>query len=123
MRTSSFSLYQGPGRIAISRSVPLHTSKGYRVYRALAPDRNMLRMAYEPYLERYRAFLHGLDPAATWDELHRLAGGAEPVLLCWERLHEPGEWCHRRMVADWFRETLGVDVPELRGQVRRELFP
>ena len=32
-------------------------------------------------------------------------------MLCWE---PPGKFCHRRLVAKWLEEHLGVDVPELR---------
>jgi len=37
------------------------------------------------------------------------------VLLCWERplFRMPGNWCHRRLVADWFAATLGHQVYEL----------
>jgi hypothetical protein len=50
------------------------------------------------------------------------------VLLCWEvppvtapqPIPQAGltmigrsNWCHRRLVAVWFKQTLGIDVPEL----------
>jgi hypothetical protein len=59
------------------------------------------------YLKRYAEILDALDPQATWDRLHELAGEAEPVLLCWERplFRMPGNWCHRRLVAGWFAAT------------------
>jgi hypothetical protein len=25
----------------------------------------------------------------------------------------PPNWCHRHLVADWFKTTIGIDVPEL----------
>jgi uncharacterized protein (DUF488 family) len=31
------------------------------------------------------------------------------VLLCWEN---PGEFCHRRIVASWIFENLKIEVPE-----------
>lgn len=31
------------------------------------------------------------------------------VLLCWEN---PGEFCHRRIVAKWVESELGMQVPE-----------
>jgi hypothetical protein len=52
----------------------------------------------------------------------------EPVLLCYEvppfsapqpipqaglTTIGPQNWCHRRLVAVWFQETLGVEVAEL----------
>jgi hypothetical protein len=36
--------------------------------------------------------------------------GAPLVLLCWEK---PGEPCHRRVFADWWREQTGQNVPEV----------
>lgn len=66
-----------------------------------------------PYLPRYAAILDALDPQKVWDDLHRLAGDQEPILLCWERPpFTPTNWCHRRLVADWLQDRLGVEVPE-----------
>lgn len=113
MKTSSFFLYSGPGRISIARYAPRGTPAGFRQYRALAPDADMLKMSQALYLPRYAAILNALDPQQVWDDLHRLAGDQEPVLLCWERPpFTPTNWCHRRLVADWFHDRLGVAVPE-----------
>lgn len=35
------------------------------------------------------------------------------VLLCYEDVHKPGEWCHRRIFAEWYEEQTGDAVPEL----------
>ena len=113
MKTSSFCLYGGPGRISIARYAPRGTPAGFRQYRALAPDADMLKMSQALYLPRYAAILNALDPQQVWDDLHRLAGDQEPVLLCWERPpFTASNWCHRRLVADWFERALGVTVPE-----------
>ncbi len=113
MKTSSFFLYFGPGRISIARGTPRGIS-GYVRYPALAPTYAMLTLP-EP---KFRRFYHGLvlsrlEPARVLAELHELAGDAEPVLLCFERLQTPGEWCHRRLAAEWLERSLGVDIPEL----------
>ena len=113
MKTASFFTYTGPGRISIACYAPRGTPAGYRQYRALAPDADMLKMSQALYLPRYAAILNALDPQQVWDDLHRLAGDQEPVLLCWERPpFTPTNWCHRRLVADWFQDRLGVAVPE-----------
>ncbi len=113
MKTASFFTYTGPGRISIACYAPRGTPAGYRQYRALAPDADMLKMSQALYLPRYDAILGRLDPQQVWDDLHRLAGDQEPVLLCWERPpFTPTNWCHRRLVADWFERALGVTVPE-----------
>lgn len=113
MRTSSFHLYTGPGRIAISRSVPLHTPKGYRVARWLAPPREWHHLPRVEFATKYVSMLEVIGAATIWDQLHALAGGAEPHLLCWERLHRRAEWCHRRMVAEFIERELAVVVPEV----------
>lgn len=113
MKTASFFSYQGPGRISIARFAPRGLS-GYRRYAALAPRQEMLRMPYEEYRPLYLEILAGLDPKQVWDKLHALAAPAEPVLLCWERPPlTPTNWCHRRMVAKWLEEQLGIEVMEM----------
>ena len=115
MKTASFFIYQGPGRISIARFG--HRTKGHRGYRrypALAPRQDMLRMSYEQYRPQYFAILDALDPKTVWDELHRLAEPQEPVLLCWERGPLTAtNWCHRTLVAEWFERELAVKVPEI----------
>lgn len=37
-------------------------------------------------------------------------GKKEVVLLCYEK---PKQFCHRRLVADWFEKELSIKVPEL----------
>jgi uncharacterized protein (DUF488 family) len=65
--------------------------------------------------------LSKLDHARVYADL-----GEDAVLLCWER---PSAFCHRRLVAEWFEDKLGVSVPEVgegdandRGQTRLEGF-
>mgnify|MGYP003858050031 CR=1 FL=1 len=116
MKTSSFYLYSGPGRISIARSSPRRVAAGFRIFKPLAPGSWLFDPAYREYTT-YRAryfseILGPLDPQDTWERLHALAGGEEPVLLCHEHLQKPGEWCHRRLVAEWFADTLGHEVAE-----------
>ncbi len=123
MKTSSFYLYDGPGRISIARTAPRRVKAGFKLYRPLNPGAWRSEPAYqqhEAYRERYfREVLGPLDPQRVWDELHRLAGGDEPVLLCHEHLLKSGDWCHRRLVAEWFAARLDVDVPELQTEKHR----
>lgn len=115
MKTSSFFDYQGPGRISIARYAPRGTPAGFRIYRPLAPG-PWFNSVSKPEFERlYGDQLGLLDAAQVWADLHALAAGHEPVLLCWERpldLIAGTKSCHRRMVAEFFRCTLGHDVPE-----------
>ena len=119
MKTASFFTYTGPGRISIARFPPRNTPAGFKVYRKLAPGEWFNSVSVEEYLERFQGeILAPLDPQTIWDELHRLAGESEPVLLCWERppvaaTELPGhDFCHRRIVAQWLEERLGFVVEE-----------
>ena len=115
MKTASFFAYTGPGRVCIARWAPRNTPAGFRIYKPLAPRKDLIKMSIEQYTKIYFGeILAALDPQTVVDDLHRLAGKVEPVLLCWERTPlGPGNECHRRMVADWLAETLGLDVPEI----------
>lgn len=76
-----------------------------RVYLPLAPTWKMIKqMSESDYLKHYHAMLAKLDPKKVFEEL-----GEDAILLCWEK---PGEWCHRRIVAEWLERELGVHIPE-----------
>ena len=111
MKTGSFFTAKGNGRISIARSSP----RGIVVpaYRPLAPGSWFNSVGYEEYRKLYFAQLNKLDPLKTWEDLHNLVNGNEPIILCWERLNTPGNWCHRQMVAEWFNKTLGFEVLEV----------
>jgi len=98
--------------VAISIGIP-RWYKGARELR-LAPTRESLpwpRPKFDPF---YDSILARLDPAALYAAL-----GDNAVLLCWESANI---WCHRRRVAEWFEEALGVVVPEF-GFNRAEILP
>lgn len=111
MQTSNFARSGShPRAVAISRTRP----RGWtgRIYEPLAPPWRLLAEALsgeideDEYIRRYRAeVLSKLDPAAVYADL-----GEDAVLLCWER---PGAFCHRRLVAEWFEEALGILVLEV----------
>ena len=59
----------------------------------------------EAYTNAYhKQVLAHLNPTQVWAELNKY------TLLCWEK---PGQFCHRRLVAKWLEDALGVVVPEL----------
>lgn len=95
--------------VSIARKSPL----GFRGrnYKELAPSWELLK-AYkenhdeEWYTERYyEQVLNRLHPASVLYDL-----GQDSVLLCWEAA---GKFCHRRLVAEWLQNSLGIYVPEL----------
>lgn len=62
------------------------------------------------YTSEYkRLVLRPLNPRLIYDRLTE-EHGRDVTLLCYEK---PGEFCHRRLVAEWFETELGVKVPEL----------
>lgn len=82
-----------------------------RRYPQLAPSRDLFTKLKggmisnaEYTIEYRRDVLNKLDPVKVAQEL-----GSDAVLLCWEA---PGEFCHRRLVAAWLEEALGIEVPE-----------
>ena len=102
-----------PDAIAISQGVP----RFYRVkrYLPLAPPRWLLK-AKDPELfhREYRKQLESLEAKQLADGL-----GPNAILLCWESFNVR---CHRRLVAEWLEEKLGIVVPEL-GHERAESIP
>ena len=124
MKTASYFTYRGPGRIGISVGNPRGIPAGYRMFKPLAPTRAMLHLDCPTYrMVYFRDILNQLDPAQVMEQIEKLAQDAEPVLLCFEKPpFTPANWCHRRIVADWFQETLGLDVPEHEPERTKDLF-
>jgi hypothetical protein len=120
MKTAGHSTYFGPGRIVISLGNPRGVAGGYRMFKKLAPTREIMHLPYDEYLPRFLAeILAPLDPQAVWDELHALHPGVEPVIQCFERPPFTKEnFCHRRIVSAWLEQHLGHVVDEMEPQTR-----
>jgi hypothetical protein len=125
MKTASHFTFFGAGRISISLGSPRGLPAGYRIFKVLAPKREWMNAPRELYIPRFRAeVLAPLDPQQVWDKLHELANGAEPVLQCFEKPPFTVEnFCHRRLVAEWFGDRLGHEVLELEPQSRPKAEP
>lgn len=106
--TSNFKLSgKNPLSVAISNG-----TRGYnhvRKYKALAPPWSLVK-CFDPveFNLEYMKQLRQLDPRKVVEEI--LAGHEDAIMLCWEA---PGEFCHRRVVAGWLENELGILVPEL----------
>jgi hypothetical protein len=123
--TSNFAVSgRDPRAVAIARGKPWWF-KG-RAYDALAPTRAMLhewRALYDAgqvdeanagFEAAYQKILTQLDPAQVVADV-----GDGAILLCWEGFNVR---CHRRLVAEWLEQALGIEVPEL-GHQRKDSLP
>jgi hypothetical protein len=110
MQTSSFSKMMARqeelGERLVSIAIFAPWACQGRRYPALAPRREMLKLDEANYRVEYQKILDNLDPRKVFEDL-----GQDAILLCWEA---PGEFCHRRLVAEWLEAHLGVTVPEFR---------
>jgi hypothetical protein len=111
MNTSSFEISgDHPQSVSIAGQCPDNFHG--RLYKKLAPKFKdyvdyKATGDFIKYTEKYYSeVLDKLDPKRVFDDL-----GETAILLCWEA---PGIFCHRRLVAEWFEKTLGVNVPEFR---------
>jgi hypothetical protein len=104
------------GAVSISNGVPqwFHGPQ----YRLVCPSWEMLKMDREEYDFHFNLILKKLDPQKVYINLMAL-GGPDPILLCWERANT---WCHRRRVAEWLENALGIEITEY-GLSRNEVIP
>lgn len=83
----------------------------------LAPPKELLALSNKGlpkevyYKEFHRMVLDLLDPREVYDAIIEEYGD-DVTLMCFEKLESPGDFCHRRLVADWFEKHLNVEVPE-----------
>ncbi|KPI15704.1 hypothetical protein OK074_2149 [Actinobacteria bacterium OK074] len=84
--------------------------------REAAPSREYFGVARPTYEAAYLAQLDrcGVEFfASRFREIAAAGRDLRLVLLCFEDLSEPGQWCHRRMFAEWWQEETGARVREL----------
>src|SRR5437870_3080455 len=79
----------------------------------LAPSRSFVHAPIEEYTTLYIAKLDMLGIDAIVKKLEELSGGGDIILLCFEDLRKPGEWCHRTMLADYLQQRAGIVSEEL----------
>ena len=108
MKTSNFKTYKGDKGVAICIYPPIDWMDAR--FPALEPPRPLFfarkadQIDDKEYERQYREqVLKKLNPREVYETLRG------QVLLCWEA---PGEFCHRRIVASWLEENLGIEVPE-----------
>jgi len=75
-------------------------------------DRSSFRAAYRAHLDTLGvAGVGSLIWAALKGSANPQIAGA--VLLCFEDLTDPAQWCHRQFFAEWWEEKTGQPVLEL----------
>ena len=85
---------------------------------ALAPKGYMLKMEYEPYREAYFQKLEEIGADKIIGIVQRMDERAQEegktlVLLCYEDLRKPDQWCHRTLFAEWWQKMTGEVINEL----------
>lgn len=103
--------------VSISRQ-KMRGAEAMREYPALMPSWDIIKKAHRlgyneesflAYRDAYFAQLDKLDARKVYNDLQNC------VLVCFESsvdLATGKKFCHRRMVAGWLEEKLGVKVPE-----------
>lgn len=85
---------------------------------SLAPKGYMLNMELEKFIPAYYGKLADIGDQRIIDMVMRLdskarAEGKELVLLCYEDVRIPEDWCHRTVFAQWWAEKVGEVIEEL----------
>ena len=101
--------YTAAGLFPVSIALSARYFNG-ALYRKLNPDYSYLNDPEEEYIPKFEAKLNNLSAKIVIKEFEELSCGKDIVLLCHEKA---GEFCHRRLVADWLNRELGIEVPEL----------
>ena len=108
MNTSYFAKYKGDKGVSISlTSIPNFQGE---YYSDLCPSWSILNQYKkhhneELYIIRYhQEILNKLDPFKVYNDLY------DKTLLCWEK---SGDFCHRRIVAEWIEKHTDNIIPEL----------
>lgn len=108
IQTGSFSIYKGEHGVSVARGTP-RWFKGEQIIE-LCPSWGLIRDVQKKKITEeeytviyYRDYLCGLDAQKY---IERLNG---KILLCWEK---PGDFCHRRIIAEWIERETGIVVPE-----------
>lgn len=69
---------------------------------------------YEDFERAYFARLNQKGVQRILSQLQRFERlGKDVVLLCYEDIRKPDDWCHRRTFADWWLKNTGEAIPEL----------
>lgn len=116
METSRFANIKNLNKFASVSMFPPKWYVGPEI-KTLAPPWELINSAHngmtaEEYkVEFYQMVLNKLDPIEVYKNITN-SYTEDVVLLCFEKLEKPGDFCHRRYVAEWFEEALNIKIPE-----------
>lgn len=104
---------------AVDEAIPELMPPGYLMQEQ---DREVFRPKYRRHLYRVGA----ARIRERFEEISARHGGRGLVLLCFERVDEGRDWCHRQVFAEWWKDQTGetiVELPEARpASVQLKLF-
>ncbi len=64
----------------------------------------------EEYIRRYKTeVLAKQDMSQFLKAVEMASGGQDVALCCYEK---PGDFCHRRILAEWIKEKAGIEIKE-----------
>lgn len=85
----------------------------------LAHDQDLSQESFEYFRKAYYSQLDKLNPEKVYEDLK------DCTLVCFESskdLATKKKFCHRRMVAGWIEEQLGIIVPEETREKEKDLI-
>ncbi len=112
------SYYGNMRKLAKSDIVPVGISIGVpnffkgNTMKYLAPRRDMLNMKKEKYIPEYLKILENVSIDKIREDvgmISKIHGGKDIALLCFEK---SGDFCHRRLFAEWLKEKTGYEIEE-----------
>ena len=112
-KVKSYPKDKGYKYISIARFNKFWTGE---TYPKLFPSTEIIKIENEELYTKlyYEKVLSKLDPKQVYTEL-----GENAILLCYEKwadIKAKKTFCHRRIVAKWLTENLGIKVTELENE-------
>jgi len=83
---------------------------GGSLYRPLNPEWSFKDYGEKQYIPLYNKKVEKLDALKVLEDLTKLSQGRDIVLCCHEK---EGDFCHRRLAAEWLQKELNIEVKEL----------
>ncbi len=117
-KAKSYPKDKGYKYISIARFNKFWTGE---TYPKLFPPTEIIKIENEELYTKlyYEKVLSKLDPKQVYIEL-----GENAVLLCYEKwadIKARKTFCHRRIVAKWLEENLGIKVEELQNKLKHNI--